>query len=848
MTQYLELAIAIGATLALLVGIVVVLWNLQILRYLLRRQLVILEVTPPAFSPRSAAATKHFFSLLHGLYRSRPLRQRLLGRLICLSLEIVASREAGIRYRIVLEKHWADTVKHAMQSYMNGAQISVAPYVPANATPTVTSYRQRGHFAFPLAALTNVEEHDPVAYLASAMENLKPGEEITFQLALTPIRSREALSLSASVLRNNFQVKQFGGSGTSGTAKVGAIISGMLFAATDTFSELVHTSSKYAPSYSYNYQAYDQQKIARNEKPHRQLSAFEQQLMQSVHDKLAEPLFHVGIRVGYTGIATHDFTQRSNAVTSALAAFDNSHYQGLRPFRLHVLEKYRAFVFTRRLPSLLKRERAILSTSELSALYHFPLGSQSRADNLVTSLSKTLPAPISFKGDKKFDVILGANVHRGEMTPIGLTADERARHMFIVGGTGSGKTTMLQYQIVQDIQNGKGVAIIDPHGDMAETILRHIPEKRTPDIIYFNPDDLAYPIGLNLLELTPGLTGDELLREKDLITESVVSIFRKIFSEDDSGGYRIEYVLRNTVQTALTVKDATLFTIFRLLNSPKYRKQVVAKLEDEDLKDFWRHELGKAGEMQRVKMAAGITAKIGRFLFSASARRILEQPKSTIDFDDIINSGKVLVCNFSKGLLGEDTSELLGITILAKLQLASLRRARQQQTKRRPFYIYVDEFQNFATPSFAQMLSEARKYKMFLTMAEQSTSQQDDQQMVNVILANVGTVICFRTGNPRDEQLLLPLFSPYIEQGEITNLPPFNFYAKLSAARAQEPLSGSTLLLGSSGDAWVTEQVITSTRERYAIHYQPSETTEVIEPTQAKTQHTHKKSTVMLDQ
>lgn len=215
-------------------------------------------------------------------------------------------------------------------------------------------------------------------------------------------------------------------------------------------------------------------------------------------------------------------------------------------------------------------------------------------------------------------------------------------------------------------------------------------------------------------------------------------------------------------------------------------------------------------------MAAGITSKIGRFLFSASARQILEQPKSTIDFDDIINNGKILVCNFSKGLLGEDTSELFGITVLAKLQLATLRRARISQSNRRPFYLYVDEFQNFATTSFVQLLSEARKYKMFLAMAEQSTSQQDDQQMVSIILANVGTVICFRTGNPNDERLLLPLFSPYIEQGEINNLPAYNFYAKLSAVQPQEPMSGQTLLLEDEGSEKVAEMVKALSRKLYA--------------------------------
>lgn len=263
--------------------------------------------------------------------------------------------------------------------------------------------------------------------------------------------------------------------------------------------------------------------------------------------------------------------------------------------------------------------------------------------------------------------------------------------------------------------------------------------------------------------------------------------------------------------------------MFELLNNKKFRDKVKAKLEDQNLKDFWTNEIGKAGDMQKVKMSAGITSKIGRFLFSASARQILEQPKSTIDFDDIINSGKILICNFSKGLLGEDTSELFGITVLAKLQLASLRRARMKQSERSSFYLYVDEFQNFATASFVQLLSEARKYKMFMIMAEQSTSQQKDQQMVSIILANVGTVVCFRTGNPQDEALLLPLFAPYIVQSEISNLPTFNFYAKLSAILPQEPLSGHTLLLEHDGDSTVADEAISLSRKNFAKKQVPTE-------------------------
>jgi len=322
------------------------------------------------------------------------------------------------------------------------------------------------------------------------------------------------------------------------------------------------------------------------------------------------------------------------------------------------------------------------------------------------------------------------------------------------------------------------------------------------------------------LEL-PDVTGDELLLAQDFATEAVVSIFRKIFSEDDSGGHRIESILRNAIHTAFTVEGATLFTVQKLLTNAEYRKPIVAKLEDEDLKDFWHSEFGKAGNYQKVKMISGVTAKIGRFQRSVAARRILEQVKSTIDFDDILN-GKILICNLSKGLVGEDTSEMFGISILAKLQLAAYRRIHVAESERRPFYLYIDEFQNFATPLFMQMLYESRKYKMFLTMAEQSTSQQEEQQMVETILANVGTVVAFRSGNPADEEFLLPLFKPYISEGEISKLPSFNFYMRIMGVKTQEAFSGETVVLEDEGSSVMAEKVVVASRMSYAKKYEAS--------------------------
>jgi len=788
-------------------------------RYIKRRSLVWLELTPPSQLSKTPESTMQLFNVIHGLRSARSLKEKLLGRLPVLSLEITSTKRDGIRYLIQVERSTEDIIQKSIAAYIPEAKVKEIKYAPP-LTHNAYEFKQAHHYVLPLASTKGFEQHDPLSYITAAMTKLSEDEQLTTQLVLLPVKLKDAARYSRKIMQNEDMLHQISKGKLSFLGSASNVLSGAMLGVTDTIGEVYNgsTSSHYASKSSKD--ATFQQQVQKRQRPARTLSAFELELMETMHQKVTQPLFQVNLRI----MASTDTSKtKLAALRSALDGYGTPPYQSLvTKTRLPLLNNYRKHLADKRLPSIFKKQALILSAAEVSSLFHFPSNRISRTDNLITSLSRTLPAPVSLKQNNSFDVVLGMNAHHGIQTPIGLTEAERERHIYIIGGTGNGKTTMMQYAIVQDMQNGKGVAIIDPHGDMAETLLRHVPPERVDHVVYFNPDDLQFPIGLNLLEMTPGVTGNELLREKDIITESVISVFRKIFSEEDTGGHRIEYVLRNTIQTALTVEDATLFTVFDLLNDTKYRKKIIKALEDKNLINFWKNELGKAGDMQKVKMAAGITSKIGRFLFSASAKQILEQPKSTIDFDDIINSGKILICNFSKGLLGEDTSELFGITVLAKLQLASLRRARIPQAERRHFYLYVDEFQNFATTSFVQMLSESRKYKMFMVMAEQSTSQQKDQQMVSIILANVGTVTTFRSGNPDDERLLLPLFSPYVDSGEMSNLPAFNFYAKLSAIKPQEPLSGHTLLLANDGSKTVSARVVELSRAVFARSAEPA--------------------------
>ena len=807
----LKILAALTAVVAVFLTVRAIMWR----RYLLRRDMVWLEITPPSTITKTPEATEQLFSVIHGTRAARSLKDKLLARSPVMSFEIVSTKRDGIRFLLQTERRYSSMTQKIIASYVPDSRVKEVERALSPAD-SVLEFKETNHYVLPLTLTSVMEQHDPLSYVTGAMTKLTDDEEITLQIVAYPTRLREAEILSHRILGNENILQQVGSKKIPILGTLGSLFGKAAMSATDFTSEVyMGTTYGYKNYYdSKTRSAQQQAKITNHDRPARTLSAFELELMETMHRKVTHPLFQVNLRIL---IKSPDAREHAAAFKSALDGYSVPPHQSLRAkINLPLTKSIRLKNATSRVPSLFRRSSIVLASTELANLYHFPASRISRTDNLISSLSKTLPAPISLKSGRSLAVVIGENIHHDTSTTIGLTEAERERHMYVIGGTGNGKTTMLQYQIVQDMQAGKGVAVIDPHGDMAETILKHVPEERINDVIYFNPDDLEYPIGLNMLELSPGLKDNELLREKDIITESVVSIFRKIFSDEDSGGHRIEYVLRNTIQTALTTENPTLFTVFDLLNDSKYRKTVTKDLEDKNLVNFWNSEIGKAGEMQKVKMAAGITSKIGRFLFSASARQILEQPKSTIDFDDIINNGKILVCNLSKGLLGEDTSELFGITILAKLQLATLRRARITQSNRTSFYLYVDEFQNFATTSFVQLLSEARKYKMFLTMAEQSTSQQDDQQMVSIILANVGTVVCFRTGNPNDERLLLPLFSPYIEQGEINNLPAYNFYAKLSAIQPQEPMSGQTLLLEDEGSERIAELVKMNSKKLYA--------------------------------
>ncbi len=767
------------------------------------RSVIFLELTPPSKNIKSYEDVSQLFKAIYELSHQTLLKNRLIKRKNIISLEIVSTKKDGIRFIAGLDNDYSSLFKRLLESFMPEIKITeIMDYLPpdlASSKFEVVEFNQSHHFAYPLADQS--DNNDVLSYITGAMTMPEINELIALQLVISPVNVSINNTIRQKLLDNRDD--------DSKDLKLFRLIIRLVklvFLISVSSIRFIFEHNKFGKNY----------KIPNT-------STTSPDVLALVNAKLDQPLFYTNIRILASG--GPDYKKRIKSLSHALALFNVPGYQEIKP-RKSLALKYNQNIYLKRLPSILSTTSNILSTSELANIYHFPT-SDINSNEVVKSLSKVLPVPLAIKNrsdNNSLDVIYGINHYHDHDTLIGLSEEERQRHVYILGGSGNGKTTMLKSAIISDITAGKGVALIDPHGDLAESILKYIPKERINDVIYFNPRDITHPIGLNLLEQPKNLSEDELLLEQDIITEAIISVFRKIFSDDDHGGHRIEHFLRNAIHTAFTVPDATLFTVYKLLTNTKFRTLVVSKLSDEELKDFWAEEFNNAGSYQRVKMASGVNAKLGRFQRSVVSKRILEQVKSTINFDDIIQNKKILICNFAKGHIGEDTSTLLGICVLAKLQLSALRRARLEEDKRTSFYLYVDEFQNFATISFVQMLSESRKYKLFLTMAEQSTAQQQEKRLVDIMLANVGTVICFRSGSPQDEKLLLPIFKPQLSPGDIANLPAYNFYMRLRAINALEPLSGETLLPKNNGNKNIAKKVVEISRSKYTkLYVKPTE-------------------------
>jgi hypothetical protein len=458
----------------------------------------------------------------------------------------------------------------------------------------------------------------------------------------------------------------------------------------------------------------------------------------------------------------------------------------------------------------------VLNIVELATLWHLP-NNKIKTSTIVWGIKvlseppDNLPVANETNDEERQDLnFFAKTTYKNKDAVFGLKTIDRMRHIWIVGKTGTGKSTLIANMAVDDVKKGRGVAIIDPHGDLCDTLLDFIPDSRINDVIYFNPADRETPMVINPLQVTNR-------EEAELVVSGIVSIFNKIFGF--SWGPRLEYILRNTLLTLSAIPDTTLEDVLTMLTNPKFRKRVVDQLTDPVLKNFWVNEFEKMPDKLREESISPILNKVGQFVTSPLIRRVIGQPKSSFAIDDVMNSGQILLANLSQGRLGEDNATLLGAMLITKFQLAAMRRVQMAEQERKNFFLYVDEFQNFATPSFMKILSEARKYRLGLTLANQYMAQIPEEVQKS-ILGNAGTMVTFTAG-AEDAAVIFKEFSEVFSEADLVNLARHQIAIKLMVdGQVSRPFIAHTLPLPASRNQ-NKERVIQTSKQRFGNKENP---------------------------
>lgn len=492
-----------------------------------------------------------------------------------------------------------------------------------------------------------------------------------------------------------------------------------------------------------------------------EITSIEQKSSQLVEEKSAKPAFETLIRV----VASSENLQNSKLILQdILSGFTQFNLPGSNGFAFSEVESKKIatdFIF-RFFP--VEKNKNVLNTSELATVFHLPREEGTSATPVERTAVREVSAPsnLSLEG-----VSLGKNMFRGTATPVKLTDADRRRHMYIIGQTGTGKSTLLQNLVVQDMAMGKGLALVDPHGDLAEAILAKVPPNRIADVVYFNPGDMEVPLGLNLFEFDQNHP-----EQKDFIVQETINMLYKLYDPGHTGiiGPRYEHWFRNAALTLMSDPNgATFIQIPKVFTDNDYLKQKFKYVKDPTVSDFWTKEMAQTSDFHKSEVLGWFVSKFGAFMSNEMMRNIIGQINSAFDFRDIMDSGKILIVNLSKGSTGELNSNLLGMIFVMKVLAASLSRSDMPEEQRRDFTMYVDEFQNFSTDSFATILSEARKYRLNLIVANQFIGQLTDE-IRDAVFGNVGSLLSFRVG-PEDADFLIKQFEPNFDANDLVNLP-----------------------------------------------------------------------------
>lgn len=748
---------------------------------------VLLMLEIPRANDKKELAAEQLFASLHGILRDREELKNSGGVQEHLSFEIV-STGGQIRFYVWVPKILQSFVEGqiyaqypTVQIYrMDDDYVDTRDKYPVKYTAELTLTENE---ALPIKTFDNFEV-DPLAGITGTLAKLNPdnSEELWIQILTRPIPDSWHKKTDRWIRKVKSGKRLFGGSSTSGIDWTW--VAEALFA---FFRPPAGGSGSDAP------------KVELSERAKTQIAKAE--------EKATKLGYEVKIRLSYLGQDQINAKLNMQALVGTFKQYNSTNLNGFRltdgSFKDEALDNYRMRRFT--------DHGFILNISELASVYHLPHTSV-ETPNIVWATSKTAEPPAQLplvNGEPAHDENIsafGLTNFRGINHQFGMYRRDRSRHVYIIGQTGAGKSGMLELFALSDVFYNQGYCIVDPHGDFATNNLRFVPESRINDVVYFNPADTEYPVAFNPLELSDPA-------RKPNVSSEVIGVLKRMFG--DSWGPRLEHILRYTLLALLDRPEATLLDISRMLTDKDFRKETLDYCRDVTVLQFWKHEFGQWNEKQVNESIAPVLNKVGAFTANPIIRNIIGQPKSSFDIRKIMDEGKILVVNLSKGLIGEDNAGILGAFIVTKVQLAAMSRSDiPDVADRRPFYLYVDEFQNFATDSFAVILSEARKYGLNLTVANQYISQMTDS-VRDAVFGNVGTTISFRV-SADDAPILSKQFEPTFEAQDLLQMNNRNFVISMIINGEKVPAFSATTLSLPTSPQDNFDRIVEASRQGYA--------------------------------
>lgn len=736
---------------------------------------VLLAIEVPKENDKTPLAAETLFSSLHGIGMSH------------LSFEIEA-REKSIRFYTWVPGHLRGYVEGQLYAQYSDINImEVKDYSrPSKIDNKLAVVETELAFSkkdfYPINTFENFTV-DPLAAITGVLSKLQLDEHVWIQVLIKPESDdwrTKAINFISAVKEGRDVNESFGKT----------IVKGLAGLAGDVVKTAMSGSSEEGIS-------------SKGEKT--ELSPGVSQVLQAIEDKSSKLGFRTKIRL--VALDKDEITAK-NRLQLVLGAFKQFNTNNLNAFEAGKQSNNKQDILAQYHDRDFGVDGLVLNVTELASIYHLPNISVTTPNILWAGSKKGEPPsnlPLMDEVPAEELTVIAKTNFRGSDEKFGIKLKDRHRHIYVMGKSGTGKSTLLENMAVDDIRERRGLAVIDPHGDFVGALLNFVPSYRVNDVIVFDPGDRDYPIAINMFEITDP-------KYKVVVASGIVGIFKKIFGY--SWGPRLEYWLSSAVLALLDYPDATLLMVPRLFTDKEFRKKVIDKVQDPLIKSRWINEYGKLDQRQQSETISPILNKVGQFLSSPLIRNVVGQPKSSIDFRSVMDEGKILLVRLSKGIIGEDNAALLGSMIITQIQLAAMTRADVSESERKDFYLYVDEFQNFATESFQTILSEARKYHLSLTLANQYMEQLSEE-VRSSIFGNVNTLITFRVGGA-DAESLVKEFTPVFDANDLVNLSPFNIYIKLSIDNlTTDAFSAQTLPLPADKNN-LTEKIINVSRERYA--------------------------------